>query len=1259
MGAWEQDAALLREGDFSETDIEKEKQARRADLASAGFSEKETNDYFDEATFDPAPMQNHFRQTLDSLFSGVAKPAAGPRTVPEPTDFFDVIASAWDAADAGWQQSVAGLRIRKDLPDKYVPEDAGITNRIASQIGTLYGDLPYALFGGAVGGALGSEFPVIGNIGGAGAGAMAAPAVMRKMLMDHYGKYKGKGFEDFWGRAMETLWEGSKAMVTGYATAGTGSVVTKGLAPLGKPLVTYTAATAAEVTAMVTVGNALEGTMPKPHHFLDAAIVVGGVSLSTKVVPKLQRVYADTGMKPGEVAKAAQKNIALKTELLSENPNSQRIAELATGIKQTAETFITQETGSMKIIGDKPLPPPERPAAVQKVLSQIGEKAEEGRASYTKDKFYKDFVDRLDPINKGMEAIGIEPELMPTSGNPYKLARMANDAPAKTVVFYEHGTMDFKTLQKNGKSFREIMEPVKADRELLDAYLASQRALEIEAQGKKSGFDIEAATETVKLYEKRFGKVGKELVAYSNRVLEYARDGGLLSPKEFERFVGAGEHYVPFSRLLSPDEGGGGGTKSKPGSFKGLKGSDKRIQSPLLSILENTETIIKLVEKNRAKKALFDIIQEVEGQQIFEIVPKQTTRTEVSLKEMENHLGVEIPKELYDSMSVYRRQTKGALNKNEFDVLIEGERQVIRTEPDIAEAIKSLDGNGAAQTIFARLAAGITAVKKIGITITPEFQANNVFRDQLTAGVFSKSGKIPFTDVATAIGHLLKKDATYWNWMRSGGAQGAFLELNNRYLDKQIWKLHKDTGFLDGAWNTVKNVYDGLKVTGTLLENSTRLAEFKRTSGGASSGDALFEGGYASREVTLDFQRMGAKMAGWNMITAFSNVKIQALDKTIMSIKNDPKGVSTKGLLYITTPSILLWLANNADPRYQEIDTTEKRLYWHIITDDWQKIEDEKELVGIPKHLIRGTGKDREINRGAIYRMPKPGELGVAFGSVPEMILQTFKDENPKAFANLEKTLLDLVMPTLLPDALQPMAEQYSNKNFFTGGPVVPWGAEKRLPALQYNEYTSETAKTIAGFIGEIPGIRDIGTDIATVSSPMVVENYIKSWSGSGGGYVLRVLDEALYKSGVTPDLKPESTLKDIPFIGAFTTRFPSARAASIAEFRTRFQESEKPIASADFLKKTGQANELKQFYATHRADFVKLQKVKDSLTNQGNAIQLIYMNEKMSKEDKRHLIDGLYYMMIQTAQGGVQALDQIDAAKAAIKKRLEERGKK
>lgn len=1237
----------LRAAGFNSDDIEKWKGETRQKLSDSGFSGKEVGEYFGEKNPDMAPTREFFKQNLDSFHAERSKQAAEGKQVPAHTFA--------EALEAGFQSSTLGLVARQKGADIAVPEDAPTFLKIASGIGSFAGDVPAmasggiaGFFGGAVvGGAVGTAtLPVVGTVGGAvgggamgaAAGANALPAAIRKILMDHYEKGDIHDFKDFWERASSTFIETSKAAITGAATSLVGGAVGQKLLATGfAPAARAVTQTASEIATMVTVGKSLDGQVPHAEDFLEAAAVIGLTHGVTHVASRLRDTYAKTGIRPEEVVQQALENPTVKQDLLSTNVDVPKAFEgaaekpLSDGkavinlegspLTKKSEVFGDFGGDAQKITVKSPeeptvaIPKSDFSEAEKKVLGQIGDKEPKAKDPISWNKIYSDVVDKLDPIRLAVNALAEDPKALSTMEDPYKLARMANDSKAKARYMFEKGVIDYSTLEKTGKSLNEIMEPVGDDVQKFNAYLVSARALELNERGINSGVDIEAAKQVVSDGKERFEKTSKGLVDYQNGVLKYLKDSGYLTDKGYQQMLEANKAYVPFSRLDEENVAKGGKSKASP--IKAIKGSDAKIANPIESIVENTVFFTKLAEQNRALRALVDLSEKDTEQTLIEKVKGTSQAIDLKPEEIAKLLkqhGVEADPQAF---SIFRGVGK-ALGDNEFAVFRDGKREVFSTEPALASAIKAIDGDVATTGLIFKLAKAAASSIRMSLSVTPDFIMRNFFRDQITAGSFSKYGSIPFVDAIKAMGSLLKKDDSYYEWLKSGGASGSFMDLDKNYIENNIYKLSKETGLIDKTWNVVKTPLDFIRVAGELAEQSTRLAEFKKTVGDSKDAAKIMEGGFAAREVTVDFQRMGAKIKALNAITAFQNVAIQGLDRTVRAFKDDPQGLSIKAIASITVPSVLLWYANKDDPRYREIPRWEKDLFWIVMTDDH------------------------------IYRIPKPQELGVIFGTLPERVLEKFFTDNPKAMSDFTGTLSALLTPSAIPNIASPVIEQYFNRSLFTGHNIVPAQFEKILPAYHYNEYTTETGKALGKMIGAIPGVGDIGKDNVTLKSPMVLENYIRAWSGNLGMYALKVADAGLTKAGVFPDpVKPTSTLADIPFIKAFVVRYPAATAQSIQDFHDRFKKSETVIQTIHHLASIGDAENMqKEFTLQENQDkLVNLGGIRDGLNHQTKLISLIYRNPQIAPDEKRQLIDGLYYGMIQEAKMGNELFTEIEKA--------------
>lgn len=233
-------------------------------------------------------------------------------------------ASFSDYLEAGFQQSVSGLAARRKAPDVELTSDSPWYGRFMSSVAGLAGDAPAMVpgfvGGAAAGAAVGSAVPVLGTaaggVVGGFAGAAALPAALRSAMMQAYTKGEVKSASDFVDRALETAWETSKAGLVGGATGGVGMAAKVALPVAAGAVTRAVVPTAAQVATMATVGKALEGQLPEPQDFLDAAVLVGGLHAAGSVAGRLRTIYAKTGKTPAEVVVDAARDPSIRADLL-------------------------------------------------------------------------------------------------------------------------------------------------------------------------------------------------------------------------------------------------------------------------------------------------------------------------------------------------------------------------------------------------------------------------------------------------------------------------------------------------------------------------------------------------------------------------------------------------------------------------------------------------------------------------------------------------------------------------------------------------------------------------------------------------------------------------------------------------------------------------------------------------------------------------------------------------------------------------------
>lgn len=841
------------------------------------------------------------------------------------------------------------------------------------------------------------------------------------------------------------------------------------------------------------------------------------------------------------------------------------------------DPFGLNERGAIGSDPPKPKTPLEE--AQDKILARIESRPEPQSERPTWNKFVEDWIDKLDPFKRLVDKLTGGEELK-ASLDPYKLMRLVTGAKGKASYFFKYGTFDFDTLEKTGDSLSKILGPFEGDKEGLNAYLASSRVLELEGRGIEHGFDLEAAKKVVDEGSK-YKATADKLVDYQNRVLKYLKDSGRISEDAYQNMLEANKQYVPFFRISEEGEavGGNGGSLQGKAIHK-IEGSANKIVDPIESVVRNTLSYIKLAEENRAMTALADLAK---------ISP----------------MGEELMKPA---------EGGGQLKENEIAVFKNGEMSKYEVEPDVARAYRSMDGNSQELGWFWKYAiVGPAKLLRSTLTLTPDFMARHAIRYELTSSQLGKYNGIPVWDSLKGFGDALFKTEAYQDWLKSGSVADSFAEMDNHYIEKNVWELNKKTGFIDAMQNVVRHPLDSIRVGAELLDASIRIANFKRVAGDNPSANDIFEGGYESRNSPVDNQRIGAQMQAWNQITAFLNLHVQGLDRAVEAFKERPIATLTRVGAGITLPSLYLWWANHEDPRYAEIPQWEKDLAWIIMT---------------PNH---------------IFRIPKPFELGIIFGSLPERVLDGFYSKNPNAFKGFGDTLMKGFAPNILPTSAVPIVEHFANRSTLTNRNLISAPMEKLAPELQYTEYTTEASKMIGHAIQQIPWIGKWGPDENhALASPLVVQNYIRAWSGNLGTYALKMADAALIKSGAVPDPKHADTpLAQMPFIKAFLVQYPNASAESIQDLYDEAKKHETMKASFDAAATTQNIKVMKELQADpeFQEKMIPLTGAVTALTRQSNTIKLIDQNLNIPTSQKRQMIDQIYSGMITTAHVTMESI--------------------
>lgn len=756
---------------------------------------------------------------------------------------------------------------------------------------------------------------------------------------------------------------------------------------------------------------------------------------------------------------------------------------------------------------------------------------------------YTKLVDELNPLKDLVEQVERETgEKISFDDNPYMQAWLARGWVGKAEALIEHGVPEYKI-----PAFKDILKDIgKNEHKDFSAYLVALHDLDLHKNKQKATFEYteDAAVLGRHAGNERFQKAAKEIYKYQDYLLKMLVKEGMLTVKAYHTMRKMYPHYIPFFRDMSDVNmqsflSGGKGFIDVSSPVKRLKGSTRDIIDPLESIIKNTFQFYNAVERNHVGRTFAKLADKKGVGQIVERVKGDKAKTD-----------------------------------NTFNVWENGEKVTYETTPELIETMRMLDKEQS--SMIMKVLSYPANWLRAGATLSPEFILRNPVRDMIGAAIYSKHGFIPVIDTFKGLSLYLKKGQAYWEYKKSGAAHAAMVSLDRDYLGGQLRDIMKRESKFT---KLIKNPIEALRAMSEATEMATRLAEYDNARKGYTGlGNRLFgkerkplsarEAALESRDITLDFSRRGTNTKKANQVIAFFNATIQGADKMARAFKEDPRGMTVKTMLYITLPSVMLWYMNKDDERYQEIPQWEKDTFWII------------------------PGKEN------MYKIPKPFEAGVLFGTAFERMLQYMDDEKNGrkgvGFKGFGERVFDSFAPGFMPTAMIPIVEATTNYSLFRQRDIIPQSQENLPARLQYGANTSEVAK----FVGDKINV-----------SPYIVDNTIRGYGGGLAGLGLSGIDAV---SGAKEN-NASKKWYEAPGLRGFTAA-PYQSSNSVQRVYDDYKEQEK---LHNEFKLTGQRPE-----GYDAKEFAKLKNASDSLKGLNKASKAIINNERMSGEQKREQLD-------------------------------------
>ncbi len=877
---------------------------------------------------------------------------------------------------------------------------------------------------------------------------------------------------------------------------------------------------------------------------------------------------------------------------------------------------------------------------------------------------YTQTMDDLHPIKQLQKAAE---DIAPLGADekPYELSRLTRGSYGRSHQAITNATFDFKTLKNNGMGLTDVLHPVKDRLREFDEYARSMRTVELHGRGINSGQPLAEAQANIAAAPPEFKFTLPALHNYQDRILQYARDSGILSKESYNTIKAANQQYVPLHRAMQPTkEGGLAQSLQTWNPIKKIKGSDRDTLSPIETIVRNTHHLMDLAEKNRALNALVDMAEARGGLGgLVTKMPPGTHPINVTQGEVEKFLtsnGVPVPGAFYGAPDHFTIFRPDAMRPGPDTIVAykNGKAHMYKVDPEVADAV---NGMGHQQVSMVVKAMSFPArVLRAGATLSPDFLTKNPARDQFVAASLSKNGYIPIVDYVRGLGHMLGNTEQYQMWLKSGGANSAIVGMDRKYIESELRNLMQ-TGLWEKTKTNFKHPFEFLSKLSEYGEQPTRIAEFiKATNPGFirrnfANPKSVYEAGYESREITTDFGRHGSDplLRGLEQQTAFMNPAKQGIDRFGRAIKDNPGAMAFKLAAFSTVPTAALYWNSRSDPRIADAPRWERDLVWYWPTHDWQEISP-TEAKAYPKNWVKNENGKNYVDLGTIYKWPKAFEIGIAGGSVLERTLDAYFQKYPNAWKDFDKTMLQAFTPSVVPTWALPVAEAQSNYSVFRQRPLVSKRIENPADRrYEYDNYTSDAAKLVGSAIANISPTNQL-------SSPKVIENYALGWSATLGRYALQMADLALHqvapkKGQPYPAWKGEQakgyeapawTAADMPVLRSWVSRMPSTFAEPVDEFFQNYHSATTTQATQKRLIRRDEKDAATA--AREQVPNVNLRQHATAIGNQFKMIEMIQNANNIPAADKTKLINRLSLGIMKTAQSGNEAFYKMQGKKPA-----------
>ncbi|QKJ87390.1 hypothetical protein PMPD1_2448 [Paramixta manurensis] len=777
----------------------------------------------------------------------------------------------------------------------------------------------------------------------------------------------------------------------------------------------------------------------------------------------------------------------------------------------------------------------------------------------------------------------------------YVAARMAAGSGSVTAATLEHGLPQYNAKEgvierkagtTKADSLMGVLDGLGNHREDFFKWIAGHRSERLMKEGRENLFtaqEIDFMKSLDSGREKLFADQKAKYDAFIKSIMDLQQDMGLIDPESRAQWEDA--WYIPYYR--ETEDGGVRGPWSTRGianqrsTVRQLKGGEQNIKDPVENLFNYVSKAIDSSMKNEAMR-----------------------RTVVNLADTGMIDVIESPNKID-----YQQIGKGVAK-----VFIDGKETLVRVHNDEVYRAMTMIDMERSNSVFLRAARQAKRVLTIGTTSMPDFILRNFLRDSLHSWAINKDGFTPVKSSFEGLKKAIKGDDTLVDMMFAGATFGG--GYSNVYdpagTARNIRSILRRKGYTDSqvrefessivttgrdAMNKLNGAFEKYKHVSEAAENANRIATYDAAiKSGKSKAQAAFE----SRDL-MDFSMQGSGkiMMTLSDVLPFFNARMQGFSKLGRAVKADPAEVLKRGGI-IAAASVALMAANLDNEKYEELPDWDKDTYWHFFLGD--------------QH----------------FRIPKPFEIGLMFGTMPERLMRAIagKDSGAK-FAKLAiHNFMEQIAFNPVPQVALPIAEAYVNYDSFTGNPIENMSDGNLLASARYNDHTSMIARKAGEAFGW---------------SPKKIDHIITGYTGTLGAYVLGASDmliRGMGDYGETPALRTD----ELPVLKSFLRGSDPAKSTQFTEdFYQMMQKANEVYSTINAFRKQGRFDDAQELQEENRKELSQrkgLNATQKQVRALNGMIEMVKSDRILSADEKKDRINKLLARRNKIVQQAVQRIN-------------------